>query len=138
MLRFQQQERRFCFFSDNQTFLEIYNQNSFINSRDSFASNKTSNTICENCPNPASQSYQFGQKLRGILRIAPEWVLQILCKTPDKFFYKIDQLLLPQEIGAIFSGNISKTFSDINQPIENILDVTDSKLYRQIRIIESY
>jgi len=103
----------FCNLDDYPAFHETWNAPKFTKSRELFSFNIMSRTICDRCPFPDSQTYQFGQKLRGILRIAPPWVLKVLDAAPEKFFFDIDRLLMPQEVGAIFSGRLGERFPEL-------------------------
>lgn len=100
---------------DHPTFSDAWNAPKFTRARDLFAEEKSSGTICDRCPLPAAQTYQFVQKLRGILRIAPPWVLRILDAEPEKFFLKIDRLLMPHEVGTICSGRLGDRFPELRR-----------------------
>ena len=111
----------FSHMDKHQDFNGCWNSDNFSKARDLFSSGSPSGTACDRCPMPAAQTYQFAQKLRGILRIAPDWALKVMDAAPDEFFMKIDHLLMPQEIGSISSGRLcesqqqirSKTYSNV-------------------------
>jgi len=111
----------FSHMDDHADFKACWNSDKFNKARDLFSTGLMSGTACDRCPMPDAQTYQFGQKLRGILRIAPDWVLKVLDAAPDEFFLKIDHLLMPQEIGSIASGRLcneqrhirSNTYADV-------------------------
>lgn len=58
-------------------------------------------TVCDRCPLPVAQELQFVQKLRAILRNAPDWTVRILAAAPDEFFLPADFRRLPVELGAL-------------------------------------
>jgi len=58
-------------------------------------------TVCDRCPLPVAQELQFVQKVRGILRNAPDWVVRILAAAPGEFFLPADQRRLPVELAAL-------------------------------------
>jgi MoaA/NifB/PqqE/SkfB family radical SAM enzyme len=58
-------------------------------------------TVCDRCPLPVAQELQFVQKLRAILRNAPDWVVRILAAAPEDFFLPADHRRLPVELGAL-------------------------------------
>jgi MoaA/NifB/PqqE/SkfB family radical SAM enzyme len=108
----------FASLDDHDNFTQVWNSTLFQKARRSFSSSERSETICDRCPMPASQHYQFGQKLRGILRIAPPWVLTILNAAPDQFFLEIDRLLLPQEVGVIVDQSLAGHLPDLSTAIK--------------------
>ncbi|WP_353118377.1 radical SAM/SPASM domain-containing protein [Nitratidesulfovibrio sp.] len=61
----------------------------------------TAGTVCDRCPLPVAQELQFVQKVRAILRNAPDWVVRILAAAPDAFFLPADQRRLPVELAAL-------------------------------------
>ena len=99
----------FTTMDEHNCFVDAWNCRSFQQARESFISGVKSNTICDRCPLPAAQTYQFVQKLRAALRIAPDWVLKVLDAAPHDFFYEIDQELMPQEVGSIMSGRLGES-----------------------------
>lgn len=58
-------------------------------------------TVCDRCPLPVAQELQFVQKVRAILRNAPDWVVRILAAAPGEFFLPSDQRRLPVELAAL-------------------------------------
>ncbi|BFR50064.1 radical SAM protein [Nitratidesulfovibrio sp. HK-II] len=58
-------------------------------------------TVCDRCPLPVAQELQFVQKVRAILRNAPDWVVRILSAAPDAFFLPADSRRLPVELAAL-------------------------------------
>lgn len=60
-------------------------------------------TVCDRCPLPVAQELQFVQKVRAILRNAPDWVVRILSAAPDAFFLPADQRRLTVELAALHS-----------------------------------
>jgi MoaA/NifB/PqqE/SkfB family radical SAM enzyme len=103
----------FADLDDCPTVADAWRSPRFQMARAAFALGTRSGTICDACPMPSAQTYQFGQKLRGILRIAPPWVLRILDAAPEMFFLEIDRLLMPLEVGAIVSGRLRERFPEI-------------------------
>jgi MoaA/NifB/PqqE/SkfB family radical SAM enzyme len=77
-----------------------FNSVSHIEARSMFATGAISHTVCQKCPQPRAQHYQFRMKLRSILRNAPDWAVRILAKEPDAHFLPEDKILVP-EVGAI-------------------------------------
>jgi hypothetical protein len=85
---------------DFATYNELFNSASYTASRKFFTSGETSGTICQRCPNPDAQHYQFRMKLRAILRNAPDWVVATLSERPDDYFLPEDAVLVP-EVAAV-------------------------------------
>jgi MoaA/NifB/PqqE/SkfB family radical SAM enzyme len=81
-----------------------FNSPSHVDARNMFATGATSRTICQKCPQPRAQHYQFRMKLRAILRNAPDWAVRILAKEPEAYFLPEDEILVP-EVGAIMTLN---------------------------------
>jgi len=89
------------------SFDAVWNNQRYQAARKFFKGERSSeHLICERCPIPSAQHYQFRRILQMVLRMAPDWVLRILCRDPDGFFFPIDRGLLPDELGAIFSNAI--------------------------------
>ena len=84
-----------------ETYNAVFNSAGYAASREMFASGQDSGTVCQRCPQPKSQHYQFRMKLRAILRIAPEWVVGTLTEDPSNYFLPEDAILVP-EIQAIY------------------------------------
>lgn len=117
---------------DHPTFADAWNAPKFMKARELFANDTLSGTICDRCPMPDAQTYQFGQKLRGMLRIAPPWVLSVLDAAPDKFFLEIDRLLMPQEVGPIWSGQLRERFPELRDEPPAIPEFSDLKIARPV------
>jgi MoaA/NifB/PqqE/SkfB family radical SAM enzyme len=77
-----------------------FNSSSHVEARNMFATGAISRTVCQKCPQPRAQHYQFRMKLRAILRNAPDWAVRILAKEPEAYFLPEDKILVP-EVGAI-------------------------------------
>lgn len=88
-------------FDQFDTYEELFNNAKYKASREMFTSGKPSGTICQRCPNPSAQHYQFRMKLRAILRNAPEWAVGLLASDPASYFLPEDAVLVP-EVKAIF------------------------------------
>ena len=82
-------------------FQSTFNNDQYLAARRSFVTGKASNSICDVCPTPIAQHQQFTQKLRALLRIAPDWALTILESDFNRFFYRSDLWLLPNEAGTL-------------------------------------
>ncbi len=80
-----------------------WNAPAFLRSRAAFARGGAAETVCDRCPLPVAQELQFVQKVRAILRNAPDWVVRILSAAPDAFFLPADQRRLPVELAALRS-----------------------------------
>ncbi|EGY25628.1 radical SAM superfamily protein [Desulfovibrio sp. A2] len=78
-----------------------WNAPAFLRSREAFARGGAAETVCDRCPLPVAQELQFVQKVRAILRNAPDWVVRILSAAPDAFFLPADQRRLPVELAAL-------------------------------------
>jgi MoaA/NifB/PqqE/SkfB family radical SAM enzyme len=83
------------------TYQTVIDNHCFQAARRSFVTGEPSNTICDTCPAPPAQHFQFTQKIRAILRLAPDWALTILEANPDRFFYRTDGALMPAEVGCL-------------------------------------
>lgn len=94
-------------------FVQAWNTQAFQAARDAMAGKGPSNTICDRCPLPGAQTYQFLQKIRAVLRIAPTWVLKALSESPGDFFVAADRELMPQEIGIITSGRLRRHMPEL-------------------------
>lgn len=66
------------------------------------ATGAPSRTVCQKCPQPRAQHYQFRMKLRTILRNAPDWAVRILAKEPEAYFLPEDKILVP-EVAALMT-----------------------------------
>ena len=78
-----------------------WNAPAFLRSRAAFARGGAAETVCDRCPLPVAQELQFVQKVRAILRNAPDWVVRILSAAPDAFFLPADSRRLPVELAAL-------------------------------------
>lgn len=78
-----------------------WNAPAFLRSRAAFARGGAAETVCDRCPLPVAQELQFVQKVRAILRNAPDWVVRILSAAPDAFFLPADHRRLPVELAAL-------------------------------------
>ena len=78
-----------------------WNAPAFLRSRAAFARGGAAETVCDRCPLPVAQELQFVQKVRAILRNAPDWVVRILSAAPDAFFLPADQRRLPVELAVL-------------------------------------
>jgi len=79
-----------------------FNSAKHVEARTMFATGAISRTICQKCPQPRAQHYQFRMKLRAILRNAPDWAVRLLAKDPEAYFLPEDKVLVP-EVGAIMT-----------------------------------
>ena len=79
-----------------------FNSPSHVEARTMFATGAPSRTVCQNCPQPRAQHYQFRMKLRTILRNAPDWAVRILTKEPEAYFLPEDKILVP-EVAALMT-----------------------------------
>jgi MoaA/NifB/PqqE/SkfB family radical SAM enzyme len=122
----------FCNLDEHSTFSDAWNAPNFTKARDLFALNKRSHTVCDRCPMPGAQTYQFGQKLRAMLRIAPPWVLKILDSAPEKFFFEIDRLLMPGEVGTIFSRRLGERFPELRNGTTTAPELPSRQINRRI------
>ena len=86
---------------EHETFLGAWNSEKFIASRKAFRENGKAGTVCDRCPLPPAQHYQFVQKVRAILLNAPDWVLHILHTDMERYFFDVDATYLPHELGGI-------------------------------------
>ena len=68
---------------------------------DVFGTGGTAGTVCDRCPLPVAQELQFVQKVRAILRNAPDWVVRILSAAPGEFFLPADLRRMPVELAAL-------------------------------------
>jgi MoaA/NifB/PqqE/SkfB family radical SAM enzyme len=94
----------FTTLAEHSDFVAAWNSHRFARARESFVSGGRSDTVCDRCPLPAAQTYQFVQKLRAVLRVAPDWVLKVLDAAPGEFFSDADAELMPHEVGNLASG----------------------------------
>jgi pyruvate-formate lyase-activating enzyme len=88
--------------ADFASYNELFNSPKYTASRSMFTGGGPSGTVCQVCPNPRAQHYQFRMKMRAILRTAPNWVLSAVAPDPNSYFLPEDRLLLP-EVGAIYT-----------------------------------
>ncbi|MEI8395490.1 MAG: radical SAM protein [Rhodospirillaceae bacterium] len=98
------------------SFETAWNSEPFLRSRDMFVTGKPAGTICDRCPLPAAQTYQFIQKIRAIVRNAPPWVLKVLSVAPGDFFVDLDDALMPQEAGMLRSGAALRALPALADP----------------------
>ncbi|WP_174302137.1 radical SAM/SPASM domain-containing protein [Caulobacter sp. S45] len=82
---------------------DAFNSDRHLASRAMFVTGEKGGTVCDACPTPSAQYYQFRMKLRAILRNAPDWAVKVMAAEPDTFFYPEDQVLAP-EVEALFAG----------------------------------
>lgn len=80
----------------------LFNSPNYTAARAMFTEGAPSGTICDRCPNPSAQHYQFRMKMRAVLRNAPEWVAGVLARDPGAYFLPEDQVLVP-EVDAVWS-----------------------------------
>lgn len=111
---------------DFANFSAAWNAEKFVAARTMFLNGTKSETICDRCPMPGAQTYQFGQKVRSILRIAPNWALALLAAKPAEFFFDVDGQLMPQEVGAITSGAIQRKINSAASDFEEAIYSLDS------------
>lgn len=97
------EEDDFCNLGDHATFLDAWNSDKFVASRRAFREGGKAGTVCDRCPLPPAQHYQFVQKVRGILWNAPDWVLKVLNRNMERYLFDVDETFLTQEMGAIRS-----------------------------------
>lgn len=81
---------------DFATYNEMFNSPNYTASRGMFTGGNPSQTVCQRCPAPAAQHYQFRMKMRAILRNAPNWVVATLARDPSTYFLPEDKLLVPE------------------------------------------
>jgi pyruvate-formate lyase-activating enzyme len=82
-------------------FSEIWNNARYRAARQLFAGQPSPDLVCNRCPNPDAQDYQFRLTLRALLRNAPNWVLLALSRAPDRFFWEVDKKLSPKEMSVL-------------------------------------
>jgi hypothetical protein len=82
--------------NDYSGYAELFNSGKYIASRQMFSNGGQAGTICDTCPSPPAQHYQFRNKVRGILRNAPVWAIKVITSDPDKFFLPEDRILIPE------------------------------------------
>ncbi|HTT79409.1 MAG TPA: radical SAM/SPASM domain-containing protein [Stellaceae bacterium] len=85
---------------DYSTYTDLFNSEKHVASRELFTTGAKAGTVCDNCPNPGAQHYQFRMATRAVLRNAPDWVAKCLIANPDAFFFDDDSELVP-EVRAI-------------------------------------
>ena len=107
------------------SFTSAWNDSKFRHARRQFVDGTPSGTVCDRCPLPAAQTYQFTQKIRAILRIAPPWVLKILTEAPDQYLLPVDAQTMPHEIGLLLSPS-SELRGEIEKPFPHIADAIES------------
>ena len=95
----------FTIMDEHDGFVGAWNSNAFLRAREGFVTGHQSETVCDRCPLPSAQTFQFVQTLRAVLRIAPDWALKVLDAAPHEFFYETDQGLMPEEVGSIVCGS---------------------------------
>jgi MoaA/NifB/PqqE/SkfB family radical SAM enzyme len=82
--------------SDYTDYSEVFNSPGHIASRQMLRHGGRAGTVCDICPNPGAQHYQFRNKIRGVLRNAPPWAIKIVISDLDRFFLPEDRLLIPE------------------------------------------
>ncbi|MBW1780214.1 MAG: radical SAM protein [Deltaproteobacteria bacterium] len=112
----------FTHISHHGSFCDAWNASVFTRTRKGMRDNLPTDTVCDHCLLPANKQYQFVQKVKGILRDAPDWALKILASKPDMFFLPEDYELMPLETGAITSGELTFDF-DVERAIRHILEM---------------
>jgi pyruvate-formate lyase-activating enzyme len=93
------------------SFLDAWNAPVFERTRRSMREGLPTGTVCDRCALLASRHYQFLQRIRGILRNAPDWVLSVLSFRPEFFFLPMDYELMPLEMEALTSGRMEVEFN---------------------------
>jgi MoaA/NifB/PqqE/SkfB family radical SAM enzyme len=116
------EEEDFTHIFHHKSFHDAWNAPVFTRTRRGMRDNLPTGTVCDRCFLPASKHYQFVQKVKGILRNAPDWVLKILASEPDMFFLPVDYELMPLETGAITSGELTFDF-DVERAIRHISEM---------------
>jgi len=106
----------------HKSFYDAWNAPVFTRTRRGMRDDLPTGTVCDRCFFPASKHYQFVQKVKGILRNAPDWTLKILASKPDMFFLPVDYELMALEIGAITSGELAFDF-DVEGAIRHISEM---------------
>lgn len=86
---------------DHPDYGAAWNAPAFVRSRAAFVSGDPAGTVCDRCPLPVAQELQFVQKVRALLRNAPDWVVRILAAAPDAFFLPSDHRRMPVELAAL-------------------------------------
>jgi hypothetical protein len=86
--------------TDYGSYTGVFNSPKHVTSRELFTTGAKSGTVCDVCPNPGAQHYQFRMATRAVLRAAPDWVAKCLISNPDAFFLPEDAELVP-EVRAI-------------------------------------
>lgn len=116
------EEDDFSHIFHHKSFSDAWNDPVFTRTRERMRDNFPTGTVCDRCFLPASKHYQFVQKVKGILRNAPDWALKVLSSKPDMFFLPVDYELMPLETGAITSGEFAFDF-DVEQAIRHISEM---------------
>lgn len=116
------EEDDFTHIFHHKSFYDAWNGPVFTRTRRGMRDNLPTGTVCDRCFLPASKHYQFVQKVKGILRNAPDWALKILASKPDMFFLPVDYELMPLETGAITSGELTFDF-DVERAIRHISEM---------------
>lgn len=116
------EEDDFTHILHHKSFHDAWNAPVFTRTRRGMRDDLPTGTVCDRCFLPASKHYQFVQKVKGILRNAPDWALKILMSKPDMFFLPVDYELMPLETGAITSGELALDF-DVESAIRHISEM---------------
>src|SRR5262249_52246764 len=104
------------------TFSNIWNNDNFREARAMFARSAGSKLICARCPLPAARDYQFRTTLQAILRNAPGWVLGVLSRDLDRFFFDVDFAMSPTELEALHRASLE--LGPFDDAIERLASVT--------------
>ena len=104
---------------DRSGFLPLWNNDPYQKARASFFSDPSQDLVCLRCPAPMSKDYQFRMTIRALLHNAPDWVIHVLCKAPDLFFYDIDALLSPLE-ARIITGPPKGLDRDVSEAVSRL------------------
>jgi hypothetical protein len=86
---------------DSRSFSEVWNNARYRTARQIFSGHPAPDLVCHRCPNRDAQDYQFRTTLRALLRNAPNWVVLILSRAPDRFFWDVDEALSPEELSLL-------------------------------------
>lgn len=104
------EEDDFTNLNHHNSFLDAWNTNEFEGTRQCLREGFPTGTVCDRCALPASRHYQFLQRVKAIMRNAPDWVLYLLASSPDCFLLPTDYELMPLETEALAPGRLSLDF----------------------------
>jgi MoaA/NifB/PqqE/SkfB family radical SAM enzyme len=94
--------------SDGAGFADVWNNDRYREARALWHDGRWSETqlVCARCPNRDAQDYQFRTTIQALLRNAPDWVLKVLARDPERFFFDVDFRLSPRELDPLRDGRV--------------------------------